>query len=450
MDLLPGETALSLAKRLRNREVSAVELTRASFELIAKRDSGIHAFVELDTRRAVRAAERADRALAAGESVTRFLGVPTAIKDSEHMRMMGTRIGSRAFSKLRWPVDGMIAQRCRQGGFTLLGKLATSELTILPFSHTDIHPPTRNPIDPTRYSGGSSSGSSAAVASGMLPIAAGTDGAGSIRIPAAFCGLVGMKPGRGVLFHEHEVADAGEMTSVGPLAHDVRDAAAMLDVLDGRFMHEDKPSARSFLGACDVQPRGLRIRVGLSSPLADVDPQISGEVRRAANVLEAMGHHVDEGDAILAEVDEFLPMMARMVATVPVLPFAEKYLQPTTRWMRELGRSVSKASLLTRLATLERKVMETFGDADVWILPTTPVFAPKVGQFDHLDGEGVFRAVVPIGAFTAPFNVAGLPAISLPGRRSREGLPIGVQLVGRRGADRRLLGLAAALEEALR
>src|SRR5207245_2581419 len=130
-----------------------------------------------------------------------------------------------------------------EGGLVLLGKLATSEFTILPYVHTDLGPPTRNPHDPRHYAGGSSGGSAAAVASGMLPIAPGSDGAGSIRLPASFCGLVGVKPGRGTLFHEHGITDPVEMSAVGPLAQDVRDAAALLDVLAGRATHVDPPPA---------------------------------------------------------------------------------------------------------------------------------------------------------------------------------------------------------------
>jgi amidase len=446
---LANSSALKLAALLRRREVSAVELTKNAFAVIARENPSIQAFVEMDDRRAIRAAEAADRRLAEGGDLPLFLGIPTGIKDHEHMRWTGTRAGSRALSWVVSPVDSLIARRCREGGMVLLGKLATSELTILPFIDVDLHPPTRNPVSPRHYAGGSSGGSAAAVASGMVSIAPGSDGAGSIRVPASFCGLVGVKPGRRVLLHEHDAVDPAAITAVGPIARDVRDACALMDVLAGSPSFVDPPRARSFLAAAGLRERGLRVRVGLRSPLTAVDPEVEAAVRRVASAIEALGHHVDEGGALEGTVEEFLPLMARMVRGVPLLPFTERLLQPTTRWMREQGRGTTKADVMRCAATLERRVLQWFGDADVWVLPTSPVLPPAVGQFEGLDGEGVFRAVVPIGAFTAPFNVSGQPALSLSAGRSKAGLPIGVQLVGRSGADRRLLGLAAAVEEAL-
>lgn len=227
-------TALDLAARLRRREVSSVELTRATFAAIAEKDPAVHAFVDVGERRALRAAEEADRRLRRGGTLPPFLGVPTAIKDSELVRFLHTRVGSRAFKWVVSPVDGKLARRCREGGFVIVGKTSTSELTILPFVDTDLGPPTRNPCSLDRYAGGSSGGAAAAVAAGMLAIAPGSDGAGSIRLPAAFCGLVGVKPGRGALFNEHRAVDASDLSGIGPLARTVRDAAALMDVLDGR------------------------------------------------------------------------------------------------------------------------------------------------------------------------------------------------------------------------
>ncbi len=441
--------ALAQASLLRRREVSSVELTQRAFRAIGDDNPLLQAFVELDERRALRAAELADERLRRGGDLPLFLGVPSGIKDHEHMRWMGTRAGSRALSFVVSPVDGELAARCRTGGLVLLGKLATSELTILPFVDTETHRPTRNPVDTAHYAGGSSGGSAAAVAARMLPIAPGSDGAGSIRLPASFCGLVGFKPGRGVLFHEHGAVDPVEMSAVGPLARDVRDAAALLDVLSGREIRRERPDEESFLAAIDRRPRGLEIRMSVRSPLADVHPEVERAVRLVASRLEALGHHVVEGPAFEGNVEEFLPLMARMVRGVPLVPFTEHLLQPTTRWMRARGKGLTKDDVKRCTAALERRVLEWFGDADVWLLPTCAQLAPRVGQFDRLDGEGVFNAVVPLGAFTAPFNASGQPAVSLPAGRSASGLPIGAQLVGRRGTDRQLIGLAADLEEAL-
>lgn len=442
-------TALDLAERLRRREVSSVELTRATFTTIAEKDPSIHAFVELDERRAFRAAERADKMLRSGGTLPPFLGVPTAIKDSELVRFRHTRVGSRA---LRWvisPIDGKITRRCREGGFIIVGKTSTSELTILPFVHTDLGPPTRNPRALDYYSGGSSGGAAAAVASGMLAIAPGSDGAGSIRLPASFCGLVGVKPGRGALFNEHRNVDVADISAVGPLAHTVRDAAAMMDVLDGRRASGDP---ESYLAAADRAPSGLRIRFGLKNHLSGVEPDIEAATRHAAARLESLGHHVEEGPPppAIAE-DEFLPIMARVMANIPLPPFTSHALQPTSRWMRAVGRRVTNREAKDRQAALQERLDGWFadGETDAWITPTCGVSTPRVGQFEGLDGEATFRAVVSLGAFTAAFNVTRQPAVSLPAGVSQAGLPIGVQLVMKRGRERELLGLAGALEPLL-
>src|SRR3954471_17544822 len=176
-------TALELAARLRRREISSLELTRAAFAAIAERDPSLGAFVELDERRALRAAAVADHRLQKGGTLPLFLGVPTAIKEHEHVRFLHTRVGSRALAWVVSPIDAKVTKRCRDGGFVIVGKTSCSELTILPFVDTDLGTITRNPWALDHYAGGSSGGAAAAVASGLLPIAPGSDGAGSIRLP---------------------------------------------------------------------------------------------------------------------------------------------------------------------------------------------------------------------------------------------------------------------------
>src|SRR6185369_3746035 len=173
-------SALDLATMLRRRTLSSVDLVRHHLEVVERRNPELGSFVEVRAERAIAAARRADALLARGGDVPAFLGVPTGIKDHEHVRGCFSRVGSRAFKWVLSPVDGPVAAACRRGGFVFLGKLATSELAILPFIHTALHPPARNPIDPNHYAGGSSGGSAAAVAGGMMPIAPGSDGGGSI------------------------------------------------------------------------------------------------------------------------------------------------------------------------------------------------------------------------------------------------------------------------------
>jgi amidase len=443
-------SALDLATMLRRRTLSSVDLVRHHLDVVARRNPELGSFVEVRAERALAAARRADGLLAQGGDVPAFLGVPTGIKDHEHVRGCFSRVGSRAFKWVLSPVDGPVAAACRRGGFVFVGKLATSELAILPFIDTALHPPARNPIDPDHYAGGSSGGSAAAVAAGMLPMAPGSDGGGSIRIPASFCGLVGVKAGRGTLPHPYDLIDRIRISAIGPLAHTVRDAAALMDVLVGRRLFTPRPAPDSFLAACVPPAKALRIRVLRRSPHAAVDAEVDACVVRTARILESLGHHVDEAPPLDGDIDEFIPLMARMVANIPVPPFLNRVLQPTTVWLRGRGKTVSNGDAKALRVALAERVFAWFGDADAWITPTVATTAPRVGSFAHLDGEGVFRAAAPIGAFTAPYNVSGQPAASVPAGRSSAGLPIGVQIVGPMQGDKTVLALATQLEQALR
>ncbi|HEY5920477.1 MAG TPA: amidase [Kofleriaceae bacterium] len=433
-------TALELAERLRKRDVTSVELVKQSLEAIRARDGELGAFVEVAARRALLHARRADLMLRARRSKAPFLGVPTAIKDHEPVRGLGTRIGSQAFRWLISPIDGYVARAMRRAGFIIVGKTTCSELTILPYVHVSLHAPTRNPHDPDRYGGGSSGGAAVAVAAGMLPIAPGSDGAGSIRIPAAFCGLVGVKTGRGVLPNPADMFDVVGISSLGPLAKTVRDAAALIDTLS---LHPDG----SFTRAIDQPVPALRVKVLLRPALADVEvaPEHAAAAVAVGRRLEQLGHGVAEATPFIGDLDEFLPIMARMVARVPLLPGMVRALEPSTQWLRERGRGVTRGDVVALADRLAREVLAWFGDADIVVSPTVAQPAPKVGAYANLDGERVFRTAAALGAFTAPFNVSGQPAISIPWGTTQAGLPIGVQLVARRGNDRMLLALAARL-----
>jgi len=435
---LSRASALDLAERLRRRELSSVELTQQCLATIRARDPDLRAFASVDERSALRQARRADAVLArGGDRLPPFLGIPTAIKDHENLRGHFTRLGSRAFRWLYAPIDGFVARTCRRAGFVLLGKTATSELTILPFIDA---PPARNPHHRDHYAGGSSGGSAAAVAAGMIPVAPGADGAGSVRIPASFCGLVGVKSGRGTLPNPYRALDPVGISVLGPLARTVRDAAALMDVLAG-------DRSRGFLEACDREPPRLRVRVLRTPPLAgvDVDPEVEAALLDVVRRLERLGHAVGDAAPFAGDLDEFLPIMARIVARVPLVPGTARLLEPTTRWLRDRGRGVARRDVVARGERIARRVLDWFGDSDLVVAPTVAQLPPRVGAFANLDGERVFRRAAALGAFTAPFNLSGQPAISLPVARSRSGLPIGVQLVGRPGADRLLLSVASVL-----
>jgi len=232
----------------------------------------------------------------------------------------------------------------------------------------------------------------------------------------------------------------------GSVAHSVADAAAMLDVLRGQPIVPSSPA--SLLRQSDASPGVLRIRLVLESPLATVDPEVRDALERVAAVLESLGHHVEPGTSLaVGEVREFVPLMARIVANVPVVN--RRLLQPVTAWMHRAGKDVRPADAARIARELEVRVLRWFGDADLVLTPTVATPPPRVGAFRDLGAEEAFAAASMLGAFTAPFNVSGQPAASLPAGLTRAGLPIGAQLVGPSGGDVRVLQVSRQLEQAM-
>src|SRR5262245_30835997 len=226
-------TALEQAALVRTRAISSEELVRLYLDRIDRIDGRLNSFVERFPRRALRDARAKDAAGRAGEALPPFHGVPIGIKDLNFVRFAWTRMGSRATLPIFALLDDRTTAGIRRGGFVILGKLATSEVGAMPVTEPDTHPPTRNPWNVWHTSGGSSGGSGAAVAARLLPVAHGSDGAGSIRIPSAFCHLYGLKPSRGRLPNAFGRPDRDVLYTCGPLTRSVEDAAAMLDVMAG-------------------------------------------------------------------------------------------------------------------------------------------------------------------------------------------------------------------------
>ncbi|MBA3546196.1 MAG: amidase [Nannocystis sp.] len=449
-------TASEQARLLRRGELSARELTAAALARIARINPGVTAFVEVLTRSARWSADACDREIARArrrgqvDALAPFCGVPTAVKDLNFVRGARTRFGSRNFPRLWSPFDDRTAAQLRRGGFVLLGKLATSEFGAMPVTEPDIHPPTRNPWMPGHAAGGSSGGSGAAVASGMIAVAQGSDGAGSIRIPAAFCGLYGLKPSRGRVANAYGLPDRGILYTCGPLTRSVDDAAAMLDVMAGLSVgkpHWLPRPAIPYAEAARRPPKGLRIRVALTAPIATpVHPLWRAATEAAAQLLADAGHQVEFKAMSAGTVDEFIPLYQNIVAGVPSARL--ELLQPATRWLVEHGRQVSAARARKIFLELSHRVHAWVGDADLVLTPTVFGPPPAVGAWSALSGEAAFRAAAEYGAFTAVFNLSGQPAASVPVGRSPEGFPIGVQVVGRETRDDLVLAVSRQLEQA--
>ncbi len=443
-----AKTALEQAELIRSKQLSSEELVRATLENIDAKNPQLNAFVTLFHRRPMQAAKAKDAAVRRGESLPAFHGVPIGIKDLNFVRFTRTRMGSRGTLPLISPVDDHTSASARRGGFVIVGKTATSEVGAMPVTEPDIHPATQNPWNPAHTSGGSSGGAAAAVAAHLLPIAQGSDGAGSIRLPSAFCHLYGIKPSRGRVANAFGLEDREILYTCGPLAKSVEDAAALLDVLAGLDVgkpHWAPAPERPFRGTLNDPLPPLRIAFTTHSPLSATSPDIVAAVHRAAKLLADAGHHVHEGTMPTSSLEEFLPVWQLLVSQTPLIRWSKT--QAITQWLHAEGVKLVPADVLRRQQHIARRFLAAFDDVDVWLTPTCPITAPRIGAYANRPGKEAFADAAPIGAFTAIFNVTGQPAASVPLGLSSEGMPMGLQIAGKLFADDVVLRLSRQLEQ---
>ena len=418
--------AVPLAAAIRKRELGCEEITRLVLGRIRQLDPQLGAFVEVYEAEAIRDAKKKD----ARPSDAPFHGVPIGIKDLNFVRFRTTRFGSQAVPSIWSPMDDVTVSGLRRAGFVIVGKLATSELGVVPFTEPSGRPPTRNPWDVGRTAGGSSGGSASAVASGMLPVAHGSDGGGSIRIPASFCGLVGLKPGRGHVPNAYGLRDPDVIYTCGALCSTVNDAWAMAEVMGGKLS--------------PAKTGRLRVRMLLENHLVATDPHVRAAVEASATRLVEAGHHVEVGTTPGGEIDDFLPIWQRLFGGVKFIPWSKA--QPATRWLGEKGRTLKPADVRALQAQLTARWADWLSEFDAVLTPTVSMEPPAVGSFSGDDGEAIFRAAALLGVWTAPFNVTGQPAVSVPVGTHPNGTPIGGQLGGAMGGEATILELARIIE----
>ena len=452
-------TALEQAAAVRRRETSAADLVEHCAARIAERDAQVGAFVTLTLDRAREQAAAAERAVAEGGDLPPLHGVPSAVKDLNLTNGVATKLGSTVFADFVPPLSDNTVERLEAAGTISLGKTNTPEFGLPCYTEPDVAPPARTPWDLDRSAGGSSGGAGAAVAAGLVPFAQGSDGGGSIRIPASVCGLVGIKPSRGRISNGPLVGDVNGLATNGPLARTVRDAAAMLDALAGPLAgdpHWAAPPAQSYLSACDSPPG--RLRIGRyrtpAAPGVEVHPHVVEAYDAASRLLEELGHDVED---IPPPFDASLVPMFEVVWSVsstgiPVDPAREGELQPLTRWLRERGRATSAPQFVQAMNALQlasRRAVTATASYDVVLTPTLAQPPAPVGWFTAAgDPRAEFDRMIGWTPFTAVYNTTGQPAVSLPLHLSPDGLPIGVQLVGRPADETTLVRLSAQLEQA--
>ncbi|MGI9161856.1 MAG: amidase [Mycobacterium sp.] len=445
--------AAEQARMLAAGSISAPALLELYLDRIARIDRELRSFRIVMADSARREAAAAQERLDAGERLP-LLGVPIAIKDDSDVAGEFTCFGTSAYD-LESTVDSEVVRRLREAGAVFLGKTAVPEMMLWPFTETVSFGATHNPWDLAYAPGGSSGGSGAAVAAGLAPFALGSDGAGSIRIPASWCGLYGLKPQRGrVPIGGGDPADQPwyGLSVNGPLARSVTDAALFLDVTN-----TGKAPRGGFVKAAERKPGRLRIALSAKLPPTMVG-RVGRSQQRALEGMEALlrdlGHEVmwrDPDYPVWAMYGHVLPRMWRGVyEEVRKLPYPER-LEPRTRAIARLGSMVSESQIQKVMAAepkLTARVGSIFDDFDVLITPGTSTGPSRIGQYQHRGGFSTLSLVAMRVPFCAVFNATGQPAASVPWFFEGESLPVSVQLVGRPSDEATLLSLSAQIEAA--
>jgi amidase len=440
------------ARLIRDGRVSSVELTELYLERIARIDPEVNSFVTVRGEEAIADARAAD----ASREAAPFRGVPIAVKDLTATAGIRTTYSSRAFADNIPDFDTAVVRRLREAGFVILGKTNTPEFGTVAFTESELNGATRNPWNLERTPGGSSGGAAAALAAGLTPLAHGTDGGGSIRIPASCCGLFGLKPSRGRVSTAPFPSLEGLSTS-GPITRSVADAAALLDVLAGYELGDPwwaPPPERPFADEPGAPVGRLRVAVTVSPPVdVPVHADCIAAVEAAAALLETLGHETFESTPPWSGAGLLDAFIAVWQVGPTLFPVDPGLLTPLNRGLAESARQTSAAdyaNAVLHLHTAARSIVAFWEHADIVLTPTLALPPVPIGWQE----EGVSGAIEQLRRnteftpFTAVANLTGLPAMSLPLHWSDDGLPIGVQAIGPPAGDAILLRLAAQIEEA--
>ena len=445
--------ATELVDGYRNGTISPVEATQAALDAIEQYDDQVNAFVLVDAEGALAAAKESEARWHSGEPLGPGDGVPTSIKDALWTKGWPTLRGSTLIDEAGpWDEDAPAVARLRETGAVILGKTTTPEYSWKGVTDSSRYGVTRNPWDPSTTPGGSSGGSATAVALGMGAWSVGTDGGGSVRIPAAFTGTVALKPTYG-LIPLYPPSAFGTLSHGGPMTRSVRDAAALLDVItgyDARDWSAMPTPATSFLRGLDDGIAGLRIAFSSDLGIVDNDPEVEALVRTAVGVLADAGAEVSEVDPGFADpVDAFHVLWWSGAAKVLSAYEVDDRVDPGLRRVAALGASYSASDVLDATSTRMElgQLMGRFHQTyDVLVTPTLPITAFPVGQ-DVPDGSASpdWTSWTP---YTYPFNLTQQPALSVPCGFTQAGLPVGLQVVAARHADALTLRVGQAYQAA--
>ncbi|MFQ5516165.1 MAG: Asp-tRNA(Asn)/Glu-tRNA(Gln) amidotransferase subunit GatA [Acidimicrobiia bacterium] len=468
-------TAAAAAAALRAGELSAVELLDSVVDRAAMTEAELHAYLTLDRKGAAEAAAAADEAFAAGGDLGPLHGIPVALKDNMVTRDVETTCASRILAGYRPPYDATVVERLRDGGAVIVGKTNLDEFAMGSSTENSAYGPTRNPWDTERVPGGSSGGSTAAVAAGSAMVAFGSDTGGSIRQPAALCGVVGMKPTYGLVSRYGLVAFASSLDQIGPIGRTVADTLSALEVITGHDPHDatsyqgEYPALRSEMG------RGVEgLRIGVVSELCDrgIDSEVLAALRSMVDRLQGAGADIVEVSLPSAEhalSTYYLIAPAECSANLARFDGVRYGLRVDGENVEEMmartrgegfGPEVTRRVLLGTYALsagyydafygkalqvrtlVKREFLAAYADADVLVCPTSPTTAFEVGERTE-DPLAMYMADL----CTIPSNLAGDPGISVPVGLDSSGLPIGFQVMAPALAEPLLFRVAEAVEE---
>lgn len=448
---LPFDTIAGLAARIRKKEISPVEVTEAVLDRIAAVDGRVKAFVTVTRDEARNAAKAAEHAILSGNYLGALHGIPIGVKDLFYTRGVRTTAGSKILANFVPDHDAAVVERLKRAGAVIVGKTNTHE-----FAYNVFTPPTRNPWDLERIPGGSSGGSGAAVAASLCVAATGTDTGGSIRIPAALCGVVGIKPTYGRVSKRGVIPLSWTCDHAGPLAKSVEDAALMLGAMAG-YDPQDPSTADvpvpTYVRALTGEIKGLKVGLPREYFFDGIDTEVEDAVKKAIKVLEGLGASVEE--ISLPQIKHIAAVHVAIVLT-EAATYHERWLRtraddyaPDVRFGLEWGKLFMGMDYV-QAQRVRELIRQDFGKAlrrvDLIAAPTVPAVAPKVGETSvkiRDRSEGILPAMIRLNR---PSNHTGLPAISVPCGFTANGLPVGLQLIGRAFDEATVLRAAHAYE----
>jgi Asp-tRNA(Asn)/Glu-tRNA(Gln) amidotransferase A subunit family amidase len=459
MEELCWMPATELATRYRARELSPVEVVEAVLARIEQLNPQLNAFLTITADHARDLAQAAEERMRRGEPLGLLDGVPYSLKDLEPTKGIRTTFGSKFFEQHVPDEDGVVAKRMRQSGAVLLGKTNTPHFGHKELSDNLLGEPCRNPWNRERSPGGSSAGAGAAVAAGLGPLAHGTDGAGSIRIPASFCGIVGFKPSLGRVPYAPHVDPWSAFTHSGPMTRTVRDAALMLQAMagpDARDPLSIDAAPVDYLAACEGDLAGLRIAWSPDLGTGPVEPEVAAIAEVSARRFVELSGTLDTPQISWPDARSFYTIIWDVAQGTRVYEQARQrpdWIEPTLmRMVLNAGRisAIQHRQALYERANYYRAVLASFDDFDLLLTPTMPAGAWPLGsgaveEPRIIAGRPVAHLIDRV-PFMYPFNITGQPAITAPCGFTSEGLPVGLQIVGRWHSDALVLRAAACFE----